>query len=162
LVVTTAQPLLAAMLLLTAVLLVGAGFSDARRLWIPDRYWIGIAAAYGIAALTQPLSVAAGGIATAAIIFFAGATLFARGWIGGGDVKLLSSLALWAGPSGLAAWLFNTALAGAGLALVMLLRLRLRSPAHWRVHEPLGQPMPFAVAIAVGGMALVLSLWPQS
>jgi len=46
------------------------------------------------------------------------------------------------------------------LALVMLVRMRRRTPANWRVHEPLRQPMPFGVAIAAAGWALVATRWP--
>jgi prepilin peptidase CpaA len=155
-----AAPLLVALLLAVAAMLAGAAISDIRRMWIPDRYWLGIALAFAAAAIPQPWQVAAGGVATALLVFIGGALLFARGWIGGGDVKLLSSLALWAGPEGLASLLFNTALAGALLALVMLVRMRRRTPANWRVHEPLRQPMPFGVAIAAAGWALIATRWP--
>jgi prepilin peptidase CpaA len=155
-----AAPLLAVLLLAVAAMLAGAAISDIRRMWIPDRYWLGIALAFAAAAIPQPWQVAAGGVATALLVFIGGALLFARGWIGGGDVKLLSSLALWAGPDGLASLLFDTALAGALLALVMLVRMRRRTPANWRVHEPLRQPMPFGVAIAAAGWALIATRWP--
>jgi prepilin peptidase CpaA len=154
-----AAPLLAVLLLAVAAMLAGAAISDIRRMWIPDRYWLGIALAFA-AAIPQPWQVAAGGVATVLLVFIGGALLFARGWIGGGDVKLLSSLTLWAGPDGLASLLFNTALAGAVLALVMLVRMRRRTPANWRVHEPLRQPMPFGVAIAAAGWALIATRWP--
>jgi prepilin peptidase CpaA len=155
-----AAPLLAALLLSVAAMLAAAAISDIRRMWIPDRYWLGIALAFAAAATPQPWQVAAGGVATALLVFVGGAALFARGWIGGGDVKLLSSLALWAGFDGLAALLFDTALAGAVLALAMLVQLRRRTPANWRVHQPLRQPMPFGVAIAAAGWALVATRWP--
>lgn len=155
-----AAPLLAALLLSVAAMLAAAAISDIRRMWIPDRYWLGIALAFAAAATPQPWQVAAGGVATALLVFVGGAALFARGWIGGGDVKLLSSLALWAGFDGLSSLLFDTALAGAVLALVMLVRMRRRTPANWRVHEPLRQPMPFGVAIAAAGWALVATRWP--
>jgi prepilin peptidase CpaA len=147
-------------LLAVAALLIAAAVSDMRRLWIPDRYWIGIAAAYAVAALAQPWQAALGAVVTAVAVFVGGALLFARGWIGGGDVKLLSSLALWAGPDALASLLFDTALAGAALALAMLLVLRRRTPADFDVHQPLRQPMPFGVAIAAAGLALVATRWP--
>jgi prepilin peptidase CpaA len=155
-----AAPLLAVLLVAVAAMLAGAAISDIRRMWIPDRYWLGIALAFAAAAIPQPWQVAAGGVATALLVFIGGVVLFARGWIGGGDVKLLSSLALWAGPGGLASLLFDTALAGAVLALAMLVRLRRRTPTNWRVHEPLRQPMPFGVAIAAAGWALIATRWP--
>ena len=46
-----------------------------------------------------------------------GAAMFALGWIGGGDAKLLASAALWVGLRGLAPFAIYTALAGGLLAL---------------------------------------------
>ncbi|MGL4543000.1 MAG: prepilin peptidase [Polymorphobacter sp.] len=155
----TAQALDAALLLVVGGLLAAAARCDVRALWIPDRYGLGIVLAYGAAALSQPWQAAAAGLATALLVFAGGALLFARGWLGGADVKLLAALALWAGPDGLASLLFDTALAGAVLALAMLVRLRRRTPANWRVHEPLRQPMPFGVAIAAAGWALIVARW---
>jgi len=150
----------AALLGLVGMMLVAAAISDLRQLWIPDRYCVGIVLAFAAGTFVQPWAFAAGGAATGALVFAIGVAVFARGWIGGGDVKLLSSIALWAGPDALAPLLFNTALAGAVLALAMLLRLHRRTPADWRVRAPLQQPMPFAVAIAAGGVALLISRWP--
>src|SRR5262249_48846419 len=46
--------------------------------------------------------------------------LFHLRWMGGGDVKLLSAVALWAGPSQILPLLLLVTLLGAGLALAML------------------------------------------
>jgi len=154
--------MLATTLLVVAAMLVAAAISDLRRLWIPDFYALGIALAYGVAATQQTWQVALGGVGTAALVFGAGLALFARGWFGGGDVKLLTSVALWAGPGGIADLLFDCALAGAVLALVMLAQLRWRTPAAWRVHAPLQQSMPFGVAIAAAGLLLMTSRWPAA
>jgi Flp pilus assembly protein protease CpaA len=43
--------------------------------------------------------------------------LFARRLIGGGDVKLIAAMTLWAGPDHLALFALVTSLAGGGLAL---------------------------------------------
>lgn len=150
----------AGLLVVAAMMLVAAAVSDLRQLWIPDRYCVGIILAFVAGACVQPLAFAVGGVATGVLVFAIGVAVFARGWLGGGDVKLLSSIALWAGPDALAPLLFNTALAGAVLALAMLLRLHRRTPANWRVHAPLQQPMPFAVAIAASGVAQLVSRWP--
>ncbi len=92
-----------------------------------------------------------GGLAVGLAVFAAGAPLFALGAFGGGDVKLVSVAAVWAGPALVAELLLATALAGGALALVGLLRLQL---------EPIGTAppgvgqaavLPYGVAIAAGG-----------
>jgi prepilin peptidase CpaA len=86
--------------------------------------------------------------------------VFALGWAGGGDTKLLAAVALWLGWPGAATMLFGTTLAGGALAMALL---SLRAPAlrhvvlsgpRWmiRLAEP-GEGVPYGVAIAVGALA---------
>src|SRR5258707_8642410 len=56
-------------------------------------------------------------------VFIVGAFLFARGYLGGGDVKLLSAAALWAGPGGTPGLLLLTGLLGGALTLFLLMPL---------------------------------------
>jgi prepilin peptidase CpaA len=91
-------------------------------------------------------------------VLAAGLILFARGWMGGGDVKLMSAVALWCGPSLLASFAIVTGLVGAVIAAVMLTPFRrLMPPAPPTAIASIGagtaltQPMPFGVAIALGG-----------
>jgi prepilin peptidase CpaA len=87
-----------------------------------------------------------------------------RGWMGGGDVKLLGAAALRVPPYAVPGMLMATALAGGVLALFYLVaRRRLARPGgprpsslllralraeRWRLRR--GGPMPYAVAIACG------------
>jgi prepilin peptidase CpaA len=99
-------------------------------------------------------------------VFLAGALLFARGYLGGGDVKLLSAAALWAGPAGLPTLLLLTAVFGGALALFLLLplggqlatsaRLMLGQPALPAPHG-LAMPIPYGVAIAGAAVIVVVS-----
>jgi prepilin peptidase CpaA len=86
--------------------------------------------------------------------------MFALGWIGGGDAKLLAAAALWLGWPAVTTFLLATTLAGGGLALILL---GLRSPLV-RAHTPVlggwmdrlttpGAPAPYGVAIACGALA---------
>ena len=93
--------------------------------------------------------------------------LFALGWIGGGDAKLLAAVALWAGLWKLPLVLAVMGIAGGVLAL-MLIAFR---PMLWgmisrflgqralpylpRCMEP-GTGIPYGVAIALGGAAILL------
>ena len=57
--------------------------------------------------------------------FLGGLTLFSRGWLGGGDVKLLAAIALWFDFKGAAALFLWIGLGGAALAIVFILLRRL-------------------------------------
>ncbi|MGL1715175.1 prepilin peptidase, partial [Vibrio parahaemolyticus] len=48
---------------------------------------------------------------------------FARGWLGGGDVKLISAASFFLGVESLVPFIVYTAIAGGGLSLIVLLRL---------------------------------------
>ena len=64
--------------------------------------------------------------------------LYACGWLGGGDGKLLAVLAMWLGPADIGLALLATAVLG----LALVLRARFRDAA-WR-----RRGIPFALAIA--------------
>jgi len=90
--------------------------------------------------------------------------LFSLGWIGGGDGKLASGVALWFGFPMLLEFMVTVSLYGGALALVLLAfrRLPLPSPLTtigWivRLHDEKG-PVPYGIAIALAG----LQLYPQS
>lgn len=87
-----------------------------------------------------------------------GFALFAGKFLGGGDAKLLAACAPWIGPSALAPFLLNTALAGGvfAVALVMFRKmpaLPMYAQAPWllRLHQR-PKDIPYAVAIAIGGL----------
>jgi len=85
---------------------------------------------------------------------------FARGWIGGGDAKLMAVASLWLGFSHLAAFFVQVAILGGVLAVAILAYRQLvpigalPGPA-WalRLHEK-GRGIPYGVAIA--GAALLI------
>ena len=135
-----------------------AAISDIRHYIIPNRTVVAVAAAYAVFACSMPSFFALGG-AVAGLIVFAVATLFfARGWMGGGDAKLATVTALWAGGPFLSSFTIVTCLSGAALALLMLTPARRLMPAPSADALSLaGQPMPFGVPIAIGGL-FVLAL----
>jgi prepilin peptidase CpaA len=97
-----------------------------------------------------------------------GATMFfSRGWIGGGDAKLLAAIALWFDFKGGAALLFYVSLGGAMLSLVFVMLRRMQPASFAARHEiralkPRG-PIPYGVAIASGAALAILggSIRPQ-
>jgi prepilin peptidase CpaA len=141
----------------TAAALIWAAISDIRHYIIPNRTVAIVGAAFAVFASAMPWSFAIGGVLAGLIVFSVALTFFARGWMGGGDAKLMTAVALWAGSSYLSTFALVTSLAGAALGLVML------TPA-WRIMpapsvEALGlarQPMPFGLPIAAGGLSVLI------
>ncbi|WGF89205.1 A24 family peptidase [Marinivivus vitaminiproducens] len=146
-----------------ALLLAGAAACDLRRFRIPNALSLAVAGLFllGLPVVGPSPFMLGASILTGLVVFAAGAGLFACGALGGGDVKLLSALSLWAGPAGILPLLTMTALAGGGLALAWLLAgavtSRSASTPHGEAPVPvLRRPVPYAVAIAAGGADLIL------
>lgn len=130
---------------------------------IPDELSIIIIVLAALYGLTTPGFGWLSHIAAPLIFFAIGLLLFARGWMGGGDIKLLTALSAWTGLAGLPLFLVGTALAGGLLAFVLLVGRRLNADAQGpRLFHP-GAPLPYAVAI-LGGTAYfawqVWRVWP--
>lgn len=146
--------------LLSATALLWAAVSDMRTYRIPNLASAGLVAGFLLMAPFMRLSFLVGGLAVGLGVFAVGGLLFARRLMGGGDVKLLTAVALWCGPTFLTSFALITSLAGAALAAVMLSPLARGLPAPpkdgWVSAAPgagaLRQPVPFAVAIAIGGL----------
>lgn len=149
---------------ISAALLTVAALHDAATRTIPD--WVSaLLAAAGVALRALDGTVLPGFVAAGLV--FAGCVLaWRRGWLGGGDAKLAPAFALVLPPGQVAAFVLGTALAGGALALLYLLMLRIVSrPAPgrrggllarcikaeaWRISRR--GPLPYAVAIAAGGL----------
>ena len=158
-------PLLVDRLALTAFagILVWAAWSDLRDYKIPNRICIAIAALYPahILALGK-LDIVPGALVVATVVFAVGFAFFALRIAGGGDVKLMTAAALWAGQDQIIEFLFVTALAGGVLAASLAIRA-------WRenaVCTPDGSlvlrisairdtKVPYGAAIAGGGLYIV-------
>lgn len=150
---------LASVFFLSAMLY--AAHRDLRTLTIPNGLvlalflgWGLFAPAAGLAPRDMTLSVGA-----AAMVFFATVALYAMGWMGGGDSKLMTVSALWIGAGQVVPFVMATMLAGAGIALA-LLTLRLVPPVLLRVERlarimPLARAeVPYALAILLGTMTV--------
>ena len=148
-----------------AGILVAAAASDWRSLTVPNRYSL------AVVALFPSYALAAGGVdwlahlAFAAAAFALGFVLFALRLCGGGDVKLFAAAVLWAGPPLIVPLVFFTGVSGGLMALVLWGHHRFQ-----RAGVPMNflfvqseesfakQPMPYAVAIAAGGLFVALQL----
>jgi prepilin peptidase CpaA len=128
-------------------------------------------AVLGIAGqFASPMQIAQS-LIVAAILLLLLLVIYARGWVGGGDVKLLVALAIGLPLTGVAQLLAITALAGGVLALVHLMMRLLPYPTlapagsslvrrvyaieRWRHLRH--APLPYGVAIACGGIWTVFS-----
>jgi prepilin peptidase CpaA len=158
-----------ALSLFTAVMAVAA-FEDFRRLTIPNLLPLLLCAAWPlyVAAAPSPVSAVSGvldAVGVALAVFLAGAVLFARGWLGGGDVKLLAAATLWAGAPQALGLLLVTGVLGGVLALILLspfgrFALAARSLlGHAAFPEAPGSavPVPYGLAIAGAGLIVVVS-----
>jgi prepilin peptidase CpaA len=151
------------------VVMAAAAFEDFRRLVIPNLLPIILVALWPVYfAGSASLYGALAAIGCAAAVFLVGAVLFARGWLGGGDVKLLAAATLWAGPAGTPSLLMFTGVLGGALALFLLMplgtqiavaaRLMLGQPP---LHSPCGMATPVPYGIAIAGAALIVTLSPH-
>jgi prepilin peptidase CpaA len=143
--------------------LVAAAIADIRAYEIPDGLSIALlATAIGYGVLTPGFGWLSHGAAVL-LMFGIGLLLFARGWMGGGDVKLLVAIAGWTGLSGLVGQLTAVALAGGMLALVLIIARRVLAgrPAKTlpKLFRP-DAPLPYAIAIAAGTGWWAQTAWP--
>lgn len=145
------------------VLLLTAAAVDAREFLIPNRLSLAIVLLYPAHLLTSPIPidwVLSIGVAAATLVV--GFALFAGKMIGGGDAKLMSACALWAGGQFIFPFLVITTLSGGVLALAMWLKTRVdHAPADGPDLNTMNatqiRPMPYGVAIAIGGVHVALS-----
>jgi len=158
--------------IVAAPLLIFAAARDIATRLIPDGVSIAIALA-GLASRAMTGRTEAGlSLAVGALLFVLLLPLAMRGWLGGGDVKLISAMAVGLSPH--QTWLFiiATVFAGGvlGVAYIVgrhlvpetrvaaggtLLRRVLVVEA-WRMRRR--GPLPYAVAIAIGGLIILYSL----
>ena len=87
-------------------------------------------------------------VGVAALVFALFAVAFAIGAMGGGDVKLVSAIALWLPWPAVLAMLVLMSLAGGALTLAMVIRHRL-------ARREAALEIPYGVAIAFGGLWLI-------
>lgn len=139
--VQTLPTILAGCLLVAA--LADACVSDLREFRINDRDSVAVVLVFAVLGMNGlAVQDVAWHMAAAVAVFAVGATLFALGVWGGGDVKLCAALALLTGFSGLPRFLLVMAVAGGVVALAVL-ALRGRSA---------GGQVPYGLAIAAAGI----------
>lgn len=152
------------LILTSAVTLVGAAAQDVAARTVPN----GATAALGLAGLTMRFLdgtlLITGLIATT--VFLLTMACWYRGWLGGGDVKLLGATMLLVPPPLQATVLLLMSLSGGVISAIYLVTRQFlrRSPGArattfagrvWRIEQwrlCRGGPIPYAVAIAAGAL----------
>lgn len=164
--------LLLALPMLLLALIVAAAVHDVIARTVPGLLCIAVAV---LGLVLRVRSGELGSALLAAGIVCAGAAFcWSRGWLGGGDVKLLAACALAVPPHAVPGLVAGTAIAGAGLALLYLaarhwvrpplgrrpagLLARATRAERWRIAR--GGPLPYAVAIAIGAGNALLPAGP--
>ena len=156
--------------ILAIVLLLYVAVIDVAARLIPNEICLALALLGVAGHLASPIQILQS-LAIAAILFALLFALYMRGAIGGGDVKLLTALAVGLPLMGVIKLLTVTALAGGVLAIVHLVMRLLPNPAlapagssylrrvyaveRWRHLRHAA--LPYGVAIACGGIWTILS-----
>lgn len=136
---------------------------DLRSYTIPNSISIAVAMLWPVYAIAAGLGLEAMAYAgaTGIGVLLVGMLGWSRGWIGGGDVKLFSAVALWAGPVGLIPLIVHTGIAGGALSLFWLSSKPLRFLAV-RAGLPVAltppKHIPYGIAIAAAAVLLSVRL----
>jgi prepilin peptidase CpaA len=148
-----------------AALMLIAAIEDLRRLIIPNVVTLSLCLLWPFSLVAAPsLFGVVGSLGCAIAVFLAGALCFSRGYLGGGDVKLLAAATLWAGPAGTPTFLVMTGMLGGMLALFVLLppgayiatlaRAKL-GPGDVPATDGLATPIPYGIAIAAAALIVI-------
>lgn len=145
-------------LLMFPAIMAFAGSIDLLTMTIPNRVSLALVATFPLAAMLIGMDwmTFASHLGAGALMLVVGIGMFARGWLGGGDAKLLAAAALWLGFEHLAGYLLLVAIAGGALALLVLSYRNWVPPVwilgqHWamRLHDrKVGIPYGIALAAA--------------
>ena len=149
------------LLLVFPVAITIAAAFDLLTMTIPNKISLALAAAFLVVApLTHlPLNDIGTHVATGLGVLVAGFVLFARGYVGGGDVKLLAATALWLGFDSLGEYIFVVCLFGGLLSVVVLMLRRLPDafvpgpPWLVRLHSK-DSGVPYGLAIGAGALMI--------
>lgn len=140
-----------------------AAASDLVSMTISNRLCLFLVGSFAVCSVLLGLSPAAIGwhLAAGALVLVVTFSLFAAGWIGGGDAKLAAATALWFGFDQLMPYLLIAAVLG-GLLTLLILRLRSRPlPAlaeNWswarRLHAA-NEGVPYGIALAFAALLVL-------
>lgn len=151
-----------ALFLLFPAAMAFAGAMDLFTMTIPNRVSLFLIAAFAIvfpiAAFGWPTLFSH--LGAGALMLVIGIGMFARGWLGGGDAKILAVASLWLGFDKLPEYLMLVAFLGGALALLLLFYRTLTPPLfllrqEWamRLHRK-STGIPYGIALAAAGLCI--------
>lgn len=141
-------------------LVIVAAVSDLLTMTIPNRLSAALAISFALFAVLAGFSAEQIllHLASGAIVLVLGFGAFAAGWMGGGDVKLAASAALWLGFGHLPDFTLLSAVLGGGLTLAILAMRQVPLPAFalgwaWltRLHDR-KTGVPYGIALACAAL----------
>jgi prepilin peptidase CpaA len=149
-------------LLLFPMLMAFAASSDLLTMTISNRVSLLLIAGFLVLALASGMGLTAIGLhmAAGAVVLVVAFTCFAMGWMGGGDAKMASAIALWFGFTHLLEFLIYASLFGGALTLLLLEFRRWPLPyalngQAWLLrlhHQDTG--IPYGIALAIGALVI--------
>ena len=147
-------------LLLFPALMAFAAFSDLFTMTISNRLSLALTGGFLLLALVTGMALPEIGmhVGAAALVLVTAFVFFARGWIGGGDAKLVAATALWFGFAHLLDYLLYASLFGGALTVLLLQFRKLALPQalarqKWieRLHDA-GAGVPYGIALAAAAL----------
>jgi prepilin peptidase CpaA len=153
----------ALILFVLPALLLTAAVWDIASFTIPNFLQLGLLAAFALLMIVHPLGMGDFGMHLLAgfIGLVAGFTLFALGYIGGGDAKLFACIALWFGIDDLLPFTLIASVFGGVLTLGLLAMRNWPLPAllasqNWllRLHDD-REGIPYGAALAAGAFSIL-------
>lgn len=153
-------------LLIFPFALIFAGISDAMSFTIPNRVSVALFIGFILLVPFSGLSLAEVGthIITGFVMLLIGFVLFARGYLGGGDAKIIAAASLWLGPDLVGPFILFAAFYGGILSVICLYLYNTPLPVflsgqRWLLNFQTGTAaVPYGIAIGFAG----LSVYPQS
>ncbi|MGI3901695.1 MAG: A24 family peptidase [Janthinobacterium lividum] len=157
-----------AVLILFPLLMAYSAVSDLLTMTIANWISLLLVAAFVVVAMVAGMPVRelltdhlACGVAVLVITF----TLFAFGWIGGGDAKLAAATAVWLGWQKMIEYGFEASAIGGALTLTILVWRRYEMPPVLMRHAWIARlhlatnGVPYGIALAVTGLILYPETW---
>lgn len=153
-------------LLIFPFALIFAGISDAMSYTIPNKVSLILFVSFVLLVPFSGLSLAEIGshVVVGFLMLVVGFLLFARGYFGGGDAKIIAAASLWLGPDYTGMFILFAAFYGGILSLFIMKIYNTPLPSFlagqkWLVNYQTGKAaVPYGIAIGVAG----LSIFPQT
>jgi prepilin peptidase CpaA len=151
-----------ATLVLFPALMAFAASSDLLTMTISNKVSLALIAGFGIMAALTGMNLTDIGLhfAAAALMLVISFICFWRGWIGGGDAKLVAAIVLWLGFPHLIEYLLAASIFGGVLTLLIIGFRRFPLPPQlasqaWidRLHRP-NAGVPYGIALAIAALVV--------